>query len=115
MSGAPTFDTEKKNKQKRGEFITPPRPTGRRSNKTELTFRAKPKDLHTLASIDCELSDERSSHEKPNSVLLFQVAKSQLHLPAFLTAPTKCYKTKPYIFETNNQNLFKFYRRIVLQ
>ena len=30
MSGAPTFDTEKK--QKRGEFITPPRPTGRRSN-----------------------------------------------------------------------------------
>ena len=30
MSGAPTFDTGKK--QKRGEFITPPRPTGRRSN-----------------------------------------------------------------------------------
>ena len=32
MSGAPTFDTGKK--QKRGEFITPPRPTGRRSNKS---------------------------------------------------------------------------------
>ena len=30
MSGTPTFDTEKK--QKRGEFITPPRPTGRRGN-----------------------------------------------------------------------------------
>ena len=34
MSGSPTFDTEKKRKQKieRGKFITPPRPTGRRSN-----------------------------------------------------------------------------------
>ena len=31
MSGAPTFDIEKK-PQKRGEFKTPPRPTGRRSN-----------------------------------------------------------------------------------
>ena len=35
MSGAPTFDTGKKEKkQKRGEFITPPRPTGRRSKNT---------------------------------------------------------------------------------
>ena len=34
MSGSPTFDTEKKiKKQKRGEFKTPPYPTGRRSNK----------------------------------------------------------------------------------
>ena len=32
MSGSPTFDVDKK-KQKRGEFKTPPRPTGRRSNK----------------------------------------------------------------------------------
>ena len=31
MSGSPTFDTGKK-KQKRGEFKTPPYPTGRRSN-----------------------------------------------------------------------------------
>ena len=31
MSGSPTFDTGKK--QKQGEFITPPRLTGRRSNK----------------------------------------------------------------------------------
>ena len=32
---SPTFDTEKKENRKieRGEFITPPRPTGRRSNK----------------------------------------------------------------------------------
>ena len=30
MSGAPTFDTGKKTET--GEFITPPRPTGRRSN-----------------------------------------------------------------------------------
>ena len=28
LSGAPTFDTGKKT-QKRGEFMTPPRPTGR--------------------------------------------------------------------------------------
>ena len=35
MSGAPTFDTGKK-KQKRGEFITPPRPTGRRSNESKI-------------------------------------------------------------------------------
>ena len=35
MSGAPTFDAEKK--QKWGKFITPPRPTARRNNKyTEL-------------------------------------------------------------------------------
>ena len=37
MSGSPTFDTEIKNKKEnrkieRGEFITPPRPTGRRSD-----------------------------------------------------------------------------------
>ena len=34
MSGSLTFDTEKKEDRKieRGEFITPPRPTGRRSN-----------------------------------------------------------------------------------
>ena len=33
MSGSPTFDTEKKHRKiERGEFITPPRPTGRRSN-----------------------------------------------------------------------------------
>ena len=34
MSGSPTFDTDKKENRKieRGEFITPPRPTGRRSN-----------------------------------------------------------------------------------
>ena len=39
MSGAPTFDTEKKRKkQKRGEFITPPRPTGRRSNYQPLNI-----------------------------------------------------------------------------
>ena len=31
MSGSSTFDIDKK-KQKRGEFKTPPRPTGRRSN-----------------------------------------------------------------------------------
>ena len=36
MSGAPTFDTEKK--QKWGEFITPPRPTGKRSNKQLSMF-----------------------------------------------------------------------------
>ena len=36
MSGSPTFDTEKKiKKQKRGEFKTPPYPTGRRSNYLE--------------------------------------------------------------------------------
>ena len=34
MSGGPTFDIEKK--QKRGEFKTPPRPTGRRSNKWQF-------------------------------------------------------------------------------
>ena len=34
MSGAPTFDTEKK--QKLGEFITPPRPTDRRSKSTYI-------------------------------------------------------------------------------
>ena len=33
MSGSPTFDTPKKEKTERGEFTTPPRPTGRRSNK----------------------------------------------------------------------------------
>ena len=35
MSGSPSFDTEKKENRKieRGEFITPPRPTGRRSKK----------------------------------------------------------------------------------
>ena len=39
MSGAPTFDTGKKEKkQKRGEFITPPRPTGRQSNKLSLNI-----------------------------------------------------------------------------
>ena len=34
MNGSPTFDTVKKENRKieRGEFITPPRPTGRRSN-----------------------------------------------------------------------------------
>ena len=33
MSGSPTFDTEKKENRKieRGEFITPPRPTSKRS------------------------------------------------------------------------------------
>ena len=33
MSGSPTFDTGKK--QKRDEFKTPPRPTGRRSKNVE--------------------------------------------------------------------------------
>ena len=37
MSGSPTFDTGKK--QKRGEFKTPPYPTGRRSNKTSSEER----------------------------------------------------------------------------
>ena len=32
MSDSPTFDTGKRIKQKRGEFNTPPRPTGRRGN-----------------------------------------------------------------------------------
>ena len=32
MSGSPTCDTEKNRKTERGEFITPPRLTGRRSN-----------------------------------------------------------------------------------
>ena len=37
MSASPTFDTEKKpRKLERGEFITPPRPTGRRSNNAAL-------------------------------------------------------------------------------
>ena len=37
MSGSPTFDIDKrKKKQKRGEFTTPPRPTGRRSNKNSI-------------------------------------------------------------------------------
>ena len=35
MSGSPTFVTQKKEKAERGEFITPPRPTGRRSNSTQ--------------------------------------------------------------------------------
>ena len=37
MSGSPTFDTEKKENRKieRGEFITPPRPTGRRSKNSK--------------------------------------------------------------------------------
>ena len=39
-SGSPTFDTEKKpRKTERGEFITPPRPTGRRSNKLIKTTK----------------------------------------------------------------------------
>ena len=39
MSGSPIFDTRKKNrKTERGEFITPPRPTGRRSNKAKTKF-----------------------------------------------------------------------------
>ena len=38
MSGSPTSDTEKKTRKiERGEFITPPRPTGRRSNKQNIT------------------------------------------------------------------------------
>ena len=44
MSGGPTFDIEKK--QKRGEFKTPPRPTGRRSN-NYLLFEAKYVNKHT--------------------------------------------------------------------
>ena len=36
MSGSPTFGTEKK--QKRGEFKTPPRPTGRRSNNEKKCY-----------------------------------------------------------------------------
>ena len=39
MNGALTFDTGKET-QKRGEFITPPRPTGRRSNYRLCTIRA---------------------------------------------------------------------------
>ena len=39
MSGAPTFDIEKR--QKRGEFKTPPRPTGRRSKKPSCFVLAK--------------------------------------------------------------------------
>ena len=43
MSGSPTFDTEKKKKKEnrkteRGEFITPPRPTGRRSKYAKLLY-----------------------------------------------------------------------------
>ena len=38
MSGSPTSDTEKR-KIERGEFITPPRPTGRRNNNfSKLTY-----------------------------------------------------------------------------
>ena len=37
MSGSPTFDTEKKTRKiERGEFITPPRPTRRRSKKYDF-------------------------------------------------------------------------------
>ena len=38
MSGSPTCDTEKNRKSERGEFITPPRLTSRRSN-----YATKPK------------------------------------------------------------------------
>ena len=37
MSGSPTFDMGKKT-QKRGEFITPPSPTGKRSNNSLSHF-----------------------------------------------------------------------------
>ena len=46
MSGSPTSDTEKKQNRKieRGEFITPPRPTGRRSNNYMWLLETKYKD-----------------------------------------------------------------------
>ena len=46
-SGAPTFDTGKKT-QKRGEFITPPRPTGRRSNKVGMLDKLRVRGKHVI-------------------------------------------------------------------
>ena len=40
MSGSPTSDTEKKETE-RGEFITPPRPSGRRSNNNSISLRGR--------------------------------------------------------------------------
>ena len=36
MNGSPNCDTEKNRKTERGEFITPTRPTGKRSKKFEI-------------------------------------------------------------------------------
>ena len=48
MSGSPTLNTEKKNrKTERGEFITPPRPTGRRSNNSPK--KGNPQVIPTLS------------------------------------------------------------------
>ena len=61
MRGAPTFDTGKR--KKRGEFITPPRPTGRRSNKSDKIA------LHSGPPVDARpltLNAKQSTHtEKP--------------------------------------------------
>ena len=40
-----------KKKQKRGEFITPPRPTGRRSNKTPAQAFTPPADEKKMGTI----------------------------------------------------------------
>ena len=55
MSGAPTFDTGKKKKQKRGEFITPPRPTGRRSNKLSWFVSELPEKNISNLVVQCRL------------------------------------------------------------
>ena len=60
MSGCPTFNVDKK-KQKRGEFKTPPRPTGRRSNE-----HVRKRNLCHL-----EVADKiRSVTPKPNTIRL---------------------------------------------
>ena len=52
MSGSPTFDTQK-TKPECGEFITPPRPTGRRSNNA---YVGNTRDDFLYASILCKQS-----------------------------------------------------------
>ena len=74
MSGSPTFDTQKKKKTERGEFITSPRPTGRQSN---YHSTRSPRLLHSdhfnetanrsrgMAQIDHQSTGEHKARRKP--------------------------------------------------
>ena len=83
MSGSPTFDTGKKT-QKRGEFKTPPYPTGRRSNKQNYTcvlgntrFISRVKhDISLVPPLSPELM-KTHTHAKYIENIVFEPSKRQ--------------------------------------
>ena len=78
MSGSPTCDTEKNpRKFERGEFITPPHPTGRRSNKHEERSKRRRAEIRIKKD---DPNIDQGEKERENNVAHQDRSSSKGHL-----------------------------------